>query len=150
SCQSRANAQLGITSSIREASPAGLQGPPPRLSRAARRAARRAAAQGGVAGARARCDMVCPVTTRLIGARIRRNEDPRLLRGLGCFVADLSPPGVLHAAGVRSPHAHARIASVDAARARALPGVHLVLTAADLGPLNEPTPLLIPHPGLTQ
>ncbi len=85
----------------------------------------------------------------MIGARIARNEDPRLLRGLGCFVADIHPPGVLQAAGLRSPHAHARIVSIDAAQARALPGVHLVLTATDLGPLNQPTPLLIPHPALT-
>jgi aerobic carbon-monoxide dehydrogenase large subunit len=86
----------------------------------------------------------------MIGARIRRNEDPRLLRGLGCFVADINPAGVLHAAGLRSPHGRARITSVDVTRARALPGVHLVLTAAELGPLNQPTPLLIPHPSLTQ
>src|SRR5881409_1002552 len=85
----------------------------------------------------------------MIGARIARNEDPRLLRGLGCFAGDIHPPGVLQAAGLRSPHAHARIASIDATRARALPGVHLVLTAADLGPLNQATPLLIPHPALT-
>ena len=85
----------------------------------------------------------------MIGARIARNEDPRLLRGLGCFAGDIHPPGVLQAAGLRSPHAHARIASIDATRARALPGVHLVLTATDLGPLNQPTPLLIPHPALT-
>ncbi|MBI2466764.1 MAG: xanthine dehydrogenase family protein molybdopterin-binding subunit [Candidatus Rokubacteria bacterium] len=88
------------------------------------------------------------MTTRLIGARIPRNEDPRLLRGLGCFAADINPPGVLHAAVLRSPHAHARIVSIDTARARALPGVHLALSAADLGALNQPTPLLIPHPGL--
>ncbi len=89
------------------------------------------------------------MTTRLIGARIPRNEDPRLLRGLGCFVGDINPAGALHAAGLRSPHAHARIASIDATRARALPGVHLVLTARELGPLNQPAPLLIPHPHLT-
>jgi carbon-monoxide dehydrogenase large subunit len=89
------------------------------------------------------------VTTRLIGARIPRNEDPRLLRGQGCFVADVHPAGSLHATGVRSPHARARIRAIDATRARALPGVHLVLTAADLGDVNQPTPLLIPHPGLT-
>jgi carbon-monoxide dehydrogenase large subunit len=65
-------------------------------------------------------------------------------------VADLNPPGVLHAAALRSPHAHARIVSLDATRARAAPGVHLVLAATDLGPLNQPTPLLIPHPGLTE
>jgi carbon-monoxide dehydrogenase large subunit len=89
------------------------------------------------------------VSTRTIGARIRRNEDPRHLRGLGCFVADIQPPGVLHAAAVRSPHARARIVAIDVARARAMAGVHLVLTAADLGEVNQPTPLLIPHPQLT-
>ena len=89
------------------------------------------------------------MTTRLIGARIPRNEDPRLLRGLGCFVDDINPRGVLHAAGLRSPYAHARITSIDAGRARALPGVHLVLTAREIEPLNQPSPLLIPHPGLT-
>ena len=90
------------------------------------------------------------MTTRMIGARIPRNEDPRLLRGLGCFVDDVHLEGILHAAGLRSPHGHARIVSIDAARARALPGVHLILTAADLGNLNQPSPLLIPHPALTQ
>src|SRR5436189_1567881 len=89
------------------------------------------------------------MTTRLIGARVRRNEDNRLLQGRGGFVDDVNPRGVLHAAGVRSPHACARIVRVDTARAWALPGVHLVLTASDLGDLNEPGPLLIPHPGLT-
>jgi aerobic carbon-monoxide dehydrogenase large subunit len=88
------------------------------------------------------------VSTRTIGARIPRNEDPRLLRGLGCFVDDVRPADVLHAACLRSPHAHARIRRVDPGRARAMPGVHLVLTAADLGALNQPGPLLIPHPAL--
>jgi aerobic carbon-monoxide dehydrogenase large subunit len=89
------------------------------------------------------------MTTRLIGARIPRNEDPRLLRGRACFVDDIEPPGALHGAGLRSPHAHARIVAIDTAQARALPGVHLVLTAAELGDLNQPSPLLIPHPGLS-
>jgi carbon-monoxide dehydrogenase large subunit len=90
------------------------------------------------------------MTTRSIGARIPRNEDPRLLRGLGCFVDDVNPAGMLHAAALRSPHAHARIARIDTSAARRAPGVHLVLTAADLGELNEPSPLLIPHPTLSQ
>jgi aerobic carbon-monoxide dehydrogenase large subunit len=89
------------------------------------------------------------VTTRLIGARIARNEDPRLLRGRGGYVDDINPPGVRHGATLRSPHAHARIVRLDAARARRQPGVRLVLTAADLGELNQPSPLLIPHPTLT-
>ncbi|MFQ5830289.1 MAG: aerobic carbon-monoxide dehydrogenase large subunit [Candidatus Methylomirabilia bacterium] len=88
------------------------------------------------------------MSTRTLGARIPRMEDPRLLRGLGCYVDDINPPGILHAAGLRSPHAHARIVSIDATRARSLPGVHLVMTAAELGSLNQPTPLLIPHPDL--
>jgi CO/xanthine dehydrogenase Mo-binding subunit len=89
------------------------------------------------------------MTTRGIGARIPRNEDPRLLRGLGCFVDDVNPAGILHAAALRSPHAHARIVRLDASAARRAPGVHLVLTAADLGELNQPSPLLIPHPTLS-
>jgi carbon-monoxide dehydrogenase large subunit len=90
------------------------------------------------------------MTTRSIGARIPRNEDPRLLQGLGCFVDDVNPPGVLHGASLRSPHAHARIVGIDAAAARRVPGVRLVVTAAELGDLNQPSPLLIPHPTLTQ
>jgi len=86
----------------------------------------------------------------MIGARIPRNEDPRLLRGLGCFVDDVNPAGVLHAVCYRSPHAHARLRGIDVSRARAVPGVHLVVTAAELGELNQPGPLLIPHPALTQ
>ena len=89
------------------------------------------------------------MTTRMVGARILRNEDPRLLQGLGCYVDDINPPGVLHGATLRSPHAHARIVGIDASAARRHPGVHLVLTAADLGELNQPSPLLIPHPTLT-
>jgi len=89
------------------------------------------------------------MSTRAIGARIPRNEDPRLLQGLGCFVDDVDPPGMLHAAALRSGHAHARIVRIDATAARRAPGVRLVLTAADLGERNQPSPLLIPHPTLT-
>jgi carbon-monoxide dehydrogenase large subunit len=80
---------------------------------------------------------------------VRRNEDPRLLRGLGSFVDDIDPPGVLHAAILRSPYGHARIAGIDATAARAYPGVRAVYTAADLGDFNQPAPLVIPHPSLT-
>ncbi len=48
---------------------------------------------------------------------VRRNEDPRLLRGMGCYVDDIDPPGVLHAAILRSPYGHARIGSLDVRRA---------------------------------
>src|SRR5262249_45054555 len=79
----------------------------------------------------------------------RRNEDPRLLRGLGCYVDDIDPPGVLHAAILRSPFGHARIGHIDTAPARAAPGVHAVYSAADLGDFNQPSPLVVPHPNLT-
>jgi aerobic carbon-monoxide dehydrogenase large subunit len=89
------------------------------------------------------------MTTRGLGARIRRNEDPRLLRGQGRFVDDVRLPGTLHAAVLRSPHGHALIQGIDASAARSAPGVQLVLTATDLGKFNQPGPLLIPHPALT-
>src|SRR5713226_3395426 len=80
---------------------------------------------------------------------VRRNEDPRLLRGMGAYVDDIDPPGVLHAAILRSPYGHARIGSLDVSAARAYPGVHAVFTAADLADFNQPAPLVVPHPSLT-
>jgi carbon-monoxide dehydrogenase large subunit len=71
----------------------------------------------------------------LIGSRVRRIEDDALLRGRGRFVDDIAPPGVLHAAFVRSPHAHALIRSIEKAPALSLPGVHAVLTLDDLAPV---------------
>jgi aerobic carbon-monoxide dehydrogenase large subunit len=79
----------------------------------------------------------------------RRNEDPRLLLGMGTFVDDIEPAGVLHAAILRSPYGHARVRSIDVTQARAHPGVHAVYTAADLGEFNQPAPLVVPHPNLT-
>lgn len=67
-----------------------------------------------------------------IGQAITRREDDRLLTGQGRFVDDLGEPGDLHLVFVRSPHAHARIASVDAAGALSSAGVVAVLTGADL------------------
>jgi carbon-monoxide dehydrogenase large subunit len=90
------------------------------------------------------------MATRWFGASIPRIEDPRLLRGRGTFVDDIDLPEMVHAAVLRSTHARARIQSLDTTAARALPGVHLVLTAADLGELLEPSPLLVPHHALTQ
>src|SRR5947209_8744675 len=90
------------------------------------------------------------MATRWFGAPVQRSEDPRLLRGKGSYVDDIDLPDMLHAAVLRSPHAQARIVSIDPQGARELPGVHLVLTAADLGEILEPSPLLIPHHALTQ
>ena len=66
-----------------------------------------------------------------IGQPVSRLEDPRLLRGLGRYVDDLNLPGQAHAHILRSPHAHARIRSIDARAAAAMPGVLGVLTGAD-------------------
>ncbi|MFV8049210.1 xanthine dehydrogenase family protein molybdopterin-binding subunit [Mycobacterium sp. 48b] len=74
------------------------------------------------------------VATRYAGRRVERVEDTRLLTGRGTYVDDITRPGMLHACFVRSPYARATFTTVDAAAARALPGVHAVLTAADLNP----------------
>src|SRR5882724_11387749 len=66
--------------------------------------------------------------TAPIGLSVKRREDRRFLTGRGRYVDDLRLPDLLHAAIVRSPHAHARILGVDANRALALPGVVAVLT----------------------
>jgi carbon-monoxide dehydrogenase large subunit len=79
---------------------------------------------------------------------VRRREDPRLITGAGAFVDDLRVPGCLHAAMLRSPHAHARIRTVDVSAARRAPGVVGVFVAADLGRAGEPIPIYAPHPAL--
>src|SRR5437870_1379188 len=67
-----------------------------------------------------------------IGNPRRAGELERLVRGEGRYVGDVRLPGMLHLAFARCPHAHARIGRVDVTRARAAPGVVLVLTAEDL------------------
>ena len=71
---------------------------------------------------------------REMGARVKRTEDVALVTGRGQYVGDLKMPGMLHVAFLRSPYAHALIRSIDANRARALPGVRAVLTWSDLPP----------------
>lgn len=70
----------------------------------------------------------------LLGQRLKRVEDGPLLRGQGRFVDDIRLLGLLHAAFLRSPHAHARLKSLDLAAARALAGVRAVFTYSDLRP----------------
>jgi len=69
------------------------------------------------------------------GQSVLRKEDDPLLRGGGHYIADAAPSGTLHAVMLRSPHAHARF-HVDAAKARAMPGVRLVLTGAETDDLG--------------
>ncbi len=81
------------------------------------------------------------------GARVARLEDEGLLTGKGRFVDDVHIPGALSAAFVRSPHAHARVRSIDASAALAVPGVVAVLTARDLPGTagTERMPMLVPN-----
>jgi aerobic carbon-monoxide dehydrogenase large subunit len=88
-----------------------------------------------------------------IGEPVRRKEDFRLLTGKGRYHDDFSLPGQAYAAIVRSPHAHARIVSIETAAARAMPGVLAVLCGADyaadgLGPIPH-APRLMQAPDLT-
>jgi carbon-monoxide dehydrogenase large subunit len=82
-----------------------------------------------------------------ISQAIVRKEDDALLRGTGRYVADVAPKGALHAIVVRSRHAHARFRIDGLDEARAMPGVHLVLTGADLSELG-PLPCQGIPPGL--
>src|SRR2546428_113261 len=83
-----------------------------------------------------------------IGLSVKRREDRRLLTGRGRYVDDLRLPNLLHAAIVRSPHAHARIVGVDADRAQALPRVVAVLTIAELPECAAAVPPLVTSPRL--
>src|SRR5215468_4588169 len=71
-------------------------------------------------------------TPRLIGAEVKRKEDPRLITGTSSYVTDVSVPGLHYVAFVRSPHAHARIRSIDTKAALKRPGVVRVVTGEDL------------------
>src|SRR5437660_7230716 len=66
-----------------------------------------------------------------IGQSVARFEDPRLLKGGGRYVGDMVLPGMAFGYVLRSPHAHARVRSIDTAKAKASPGVLAVLTGAD-------------------
>lgn len=87
-----------------------------------------------------------PRDLKWIGKSTRRVEDPKYLRGLGKYVADLEFPGMLHAAVLRSPYPHARIVSIDADAARQMPGVVAVITGAEAAQLVDPLPDSGPAP----
>jgi carbon-monoxide dehydrogenase large subunit len=80
-------------------------------------------------------------TPSLMGAAVKRKEDPRLVTGTSTYVGDVSVPGLHHVAFVRSPHAHARIRSIDASAALRRPGVRLVLTGEDARRHCVPLPM---------
>jgi aerobic carbon-monoxide dehydrogenase large subunit len=79
-----------------------------------------------------------------VGQPVRRTEDPKLVRGQGCYTDDVAFPGQAYAVLVRSQNAHGRIRGIDVATARAMPGVLGVYTGADLtgyGPLKSTLPM---------
>ena len=84
---------------------------------------------------------------RLFGASVLRREDARLVTGRGRYVADVTLPGMLHVAVHRSPHARARVVSVDGTGALARPGVVAITAPADVARFPR-LPLLVPHPSL--
>ena len=84
---------------------------------------------------------------KLIGKRITRNEDPRMLTGQALFVDDVELPGMLHAAFLRNEYAHARLKGIDLSAALERPGVVAAFTAEDMGDDWSPgPPLVIPPP----
>jgi aerobic carbon-monoxide dehydrogenase large subunit len=91
-----------------------------------------------------------PATTGngYVGRAMRRKEDPRLITGRATYVEDIVLPGMLHAAFVRSPEAHARIVSVDASGALARDDVIAVVTGEDLGEIQAPLPMAWVPPGV--
>jgi carbon-monoxide dehydrogenase large subunit len=86
---------------------------------------------------------------KYVGAAVKRREDPRFLRGEARYVDDVKLAGLLHAAFLRSPHAHARIASIRTGTAARMPGVVRVFTFGDLERWMRPLPVFgAPPPGL--
>jgi len=81
-----------------------------------------------------------------IGKDIKRREDPALLMGTAIYTNDVNLPGMLHAAVLRSPYAHARIVSIDIGAAKELPGVYAVLTGREATEVIGPVPAFCAEP----
>ena len=87
-----------------------------------------------------------PVLPKLVGQRIKRREDPRLIQGRATYVDDIKVVGMQHLAFVRSDIAHGRILSIDTSAADAMDGVEAVFTGAQIAELLAPMPILTPFP----
>jgi carbon-monoxide dehydrogenase large subunit len=85
---------------------------------------------------------------RYVGQSLRRKEDPRLITGRATYTDDMNLPGMLYAAIVRSPEAHARITSIDTQEALEHPGVAAVFTGEDLDGVEAPIPMVWAPPGV--
>lgn len=89
-----------------------------------------------------------PITPKMVGSRIKRREDPRLITGQATYTDDLQLPGMLYMSVLRSMYAHAKINSIDVSKAKALPGVVAVYTGADVAGQTGPVPCVAETPGM--
>src|SRR5947207_15469678 len=78
---------------------------------------------------------IAETRTDVVGTRLKRVEDPRLITGAAKYIDDLKRPGMAYVSILRSPHAHARINGIDTTRAAAHPGVVAVYTGKDFAEL---------------
>ncbi len=90
------------------------------------------------------------ITPKMVGTRIKRREDPRLITGQATYVDDLQLPGMLYMSVLRSMYAHAKLNSIDVSHAQTLPGVVAVFTGADLHGQTGPVPCVAEAPGMKQ
>ena len=86
------------------------------------------------------------ITPKMIGERVKRREDPRLIQGRATYVDDIKLPGMRHLAFKRSDIAHGIIKNIDVSAAAAMPGVEFIITGAELKEFLPPMPLGTPFP----
>src|ERR671911_1422356 len=87
-----------------------------------------------------------PILPKLVGERVKRREDPRLIQGRATYVDDLKIAGMLHLAFKRCDVAHGRIRSIDTSSAVGMDGVEAVYTGADIAKFLGPMPIGTPFP----
>ena len=87
-----------------------------------------------------------PVLPKLVGSRVKRREDPRLIQGKGTYVDDLKIVGMQYVAFKRSDVAHGRIVSIDTSAAEAMEGVEAVFTGKQIAEFVGPMPIGTPFP----
>ena len=90
--------------------------------------------------------MSTPVLPKLVGQRVKRREDPRLIQGLGTYVDDVKIVGMQHLAFKRSDIAHGRVVSIDVSAAQAMDGVEAVFTGKQIAEFLAPMPIGTPFP----
>src|ERR1041385_4608548 len=89
---------------------------------------------------------ITPVLPKLVGQRVKRREDPRLIQGGGTYVDDVKIAGMQHVVFKRSDVAHGRIRSIDTSAAAKMDGVEAVFTGAQIKELLGPMPIGTPFP----